>query len=375
MARLDAYLVVAYVSINEPAMLPLSPDLTRSMKSEKNIVSSLWKNANMIGRNSSRALALLPSLLALLVTILPFTQAAATAANDTKRIVQYYGLQYAPGSAGKIHIKGLVTNPDGIYVTNVLFGGWGLHANKTITLNSFMTVNNDSLDWVFDEIKTVQKAGIPVSMWLRNGFEFLENNATFEAFYAPIHDTIKARSLDGVDLDIEDAQAARGISLDGVVRLVRRLRQDFGAKFIITLAPVASALMKDGGNDSRFSYVALEKQCGSDIDWYNAQFYEGWASLAKPDDYEHVVSDGLFAPPRFVVGMTTTPDFEHEQWVNLTQVASTLKVLAKKYPKLSGLAGFDYYDGKPGGYEKPWMWAEWAAKQLGVADNNTTLTE
>lgn len=328
----------------------------------------------MIGRNYSRGPALLSSLLAFLVAILPFTQATATAANNTKRIVQYYGLQYAPSSEAKVHIKELVTNPDGIYATNVLFGSWGLQANKTLTLNSFVTANNDSLDWIFDEIKTVQYAGIPVSMWLRNGFEYLESNATFEAFYAPIHDAIQAHSLDGIDLDIEDASAAHGISLDGVVRFVRRLRKDFGTGFIITLAPVASALWKDGGNDSKFSYVALENQCGSDIDWYNAMFYEGWGNMATPDDYEHVVSDGLFAPSRFVLSMTTTPDFEHSEWVNLTDVANTLEVLTKKYPDMSGLAGFDYYDGQPGGYEKPWMWAEWAAKQLGVADSNSTST-
>jgi alkaline phosphatase D len=60
----------------------------------------------------------------------------------------------------------------------------------------------------------------------------------FEAYYSPLKDMIAAHSLDGLDLDVEE------MSLNGVIQLIDRLKNDFGNDFLITLAPVAAALQE-----------------------------------------------------------------------------------------------------------------------------------
>lgn len=68
------------------------------------------------------------------------------------------------------------------------------------------------------------------------------------------------------------------MSLAGIVRLIDRLRADFGAGFIITLAPVAAALVEGGGNLSGFGYRGYVESRGA-IDDPLLFFLEGrgWA--------------------------------------------------------------------------------------------------
>ncbi|OBT51568.1 hypothetical protein VE04_08384, partial [Pseudogymnoascus sp. 24MN13] len=74
------------------------------------------------------------------------------------------------------------------------------------------------------------------------------------------------------------------MSLAGVIRLIDRLRSDFGGGFIITLAPVATtrATRDPRANLSGFDYADLESERGSEIAWYNAQFYCGWGDVRTP---------------------------------------------------------------------------------------------
>ncbi|KAL8825335.1 MAG: hypothetical protein Q9170_007834, partial [Blastenia crenularia] len=78
------------------------------------------------------------------------------------------------------------------------------------------------------------------------------NDEDFEAYYIPLRNMMKEYAFDGLDLDVEEP-----MSLNGIIRLIDRLKADFGVEFIITLAPVANALR--GGNQlSGFDYEALE---------------------------------------------------------------------------------------------------------------------
>lgn len=97
------------------------------------------------------------------------------------------------------------------------------------------------------------------------------DDATFELYYGQLRDVIVQYGLQGMDLDVEQYMSQAGIT-----RLVTRLHADFGDDFIITLAPVASALSNQG-NLSGFDYETLEASArttsGQDmIAFYNAQF-------------------------------------------------------------------------------------------------------
>lgn len=79
-----------------------------------------------------------------------------------------------------------------------------------------------------------------------------------------------------MDLDVEQSTP-----LSVITNLITQLKADFGDDFIITLAPVATALT-DGSNLSGFDYITLEQTMGSQIAWYNAQFYSGESSVSTP---------------------------------------------------------------------------------------------
>jgi chitinase len=115
----------------------------------------------------------------------------------------------------------------------------------------------------------------------------LDGNATaFESAYHPLYDAIATHNLDGVDLDVEEPMTQQGIT-----RLVRRLRSDFGPDFIITLSPVAAALT-GWGNLSGFDYAALERTVGRDIDFYNTQFYSSFGDMTSTADFDEIVYAG-----------------------------------------------------------------------------------
>lgn len=98
-------------------------------------------------------------------------------------------------------------------------------------------------------------------------------SSQFETYYKPLHNLIRRHNLNGLDLDIEEET-----TLPDTLRLIDRLRADFGPEFIITLAPVATALLPGSPHLSgpAFDYRMLETLRGHEIAWYNTQFYCGW---------------------------------------------------------------------------------------------------
>ncbi|KAI0127946.1 endo-N-acetyl-beta-D-glucosaminidase precursor [Xylariales sp. AK1849] len=192
----------------------------------------------------------------------------------------------------------------------------------------------------------------------QGSFERLDGNDTqFEKYYAPLHDTIGQYNLQGLDLDVEE-----DFSLAGVIRLIDRLKADFGDGFLITLAPVASALQTGGSNLSGFSYFDLEEQRGDAIGFYNGQFYSGFGSPSSTSDYEDIVDSG-FPAEKVVMGMLTNSDNGYG-FVALETEANTLKELTAEYPNFGGVAGWEYFNSLPGGLDAPYEWASYMADAM-----------
>ncbi|KAK6609592.1 alkaline phosphatase [Botrytis cinerea] len=162
-----------------------------------------------------------------------------------------------------------------------------------------------------------------------------QDDTTFELYYIPLRNLIRERGLDGLDLDVEEE-----MTLAGIIRLIDRLKADFGAGFIITLAPVAAALISDlpKHNLSGFNYEALEVMRGSSIDWYNTQFY--------------------------LVGMVTNPG-NGSGWVPFEVLQEVLLNLKLRYPTFGGVMGWEYFNSLPGDRDRPWEWAAWMTRVLG----------
>jgi hypothetical protein len=175
------------------------------------------------------------------------------------------------------------------------------------------------------------------------------DTASFEHYYAQLADVIVDFGLQGLDIDVEQPMSQAGIA-----RLVRRLAADFGPGFVITLAPVASA-MWEGQNLSGFSYGRLEREVGPLVHFYNLQFYNGFGSMRDAADFARVVARG-FAADRLVAGQLTNPDNGYGA-VAFDVLADTVAELGRRFGQIGGLVGWEYFNSSPGGPPRPWEWA------------------
>ncbi|KAF9460653.1 endo-beta-N-acetylglucosaminidase [Collybia nuda] len=289
---------------------------------------------------------------------------------DGHRTVVYYQTQYEPTP-----LSGLSPNsPYGNYIsplplihliTHLFLAAFHINANKpvTIALNDFEP-DHPRYDQMWTDIASMQSQGIKVIGMLGGAapgtYECLTPD-NFETFYPKLAFYIKKYKLDGMDLDVEQS-----VPFDDIVHLINRLKSDFGNDFIITLAPVASAL-EGGSNLSGFDYMQLEHTMGHMISWYNAQFFSGFGSIDPPQQYIDIVEyqNGL-SPSRLVAVTLTNPD-NGGGYVEIEKVVESLKTLTAKYgSEFGGVAGWEYFNSLPD-RQKPWKWAEVMKSAMGAA--------
>lgn len=150
-----------------------------------------------------------------------------------------------------------------------------------------------------------------------------------------------------------------------------------GPDFLITLAPVATALLPDPNvpphlrpprpllargpvpnplhpslpHLSGFSYAELEcSAAGREVAWYNAQFYCGWGDAGSTAWYDAVVAAG-WAPRRVVLGVVTNPGngAGHVGLKRLREVCGALRDKHGAAGGFGGVMGWEYFNGGDGG--------------------------
>jgi len=206
----------------------------------------------------------------------------------------------------------------------------------------------------------------------------------FETYYRPLLAMIKRYKLDGLDIDIEEH-----IPLSAALRLLKRLHADLGPKFILTMAPLATALSsEDGDNVSGFSYKALDRlavisppsqnssknmndseNSTSLISWYNAQFYGGYTR--SPYIYHSITARG-FVPSRLIFGVTTSEVAYANGFTPLKKLTSVIRELKEVYgEKFGGVSAWEYWDAGSGDRDmgmrvggEPWRWVMRVAKAV-----------
>ncbi len=280
-----------------------------------------------------------------------------------------------------------------------------------LTLNDHAP-DDARFDVLWREVAAAQARGVRVLALLGGAakgsyarLDVGEAGVDFERHYALFAALLRRRRLDGVDLDVEEP-----MTLAGIVHLIDRLRADFGADFLITMAPVAAALLRPRDprcNLSGFSYADVERLRGRDVAWYHAQFYCGWGDAGQPHMYAAMVGlggggpgaaggPGGPAPPetpgggvladapwpahRVVMGLVTSPangpgfvslDTSAEVLMQLQAATAAAAAAVPRVPGFSGgpfagVSGWEYFNSQPGGEARPWEWAEWMAAILGA---------
>lgn len=217
------------------------------------------------------------TLLASFGSALPVQDASAVAVYpELPRLVIYF--QTTHDSAGNpISMLPLITELD-VALTHLIVCSFHINVGSEIHLNDYPPYY-PLFSTLWNETIVMKEAGVKIMGMIGGAApgsfdsNTLDSNddATFEHYYGQLRDVIVQYGLQGMDLDVEQYMSQAGIT-----RLVTRLHADFGDDFIITLAPVASALSNQG-NLSGFDYETLESAArttsGQDmIAFYNAQF-------------------------------------------------------------------------------------------------------
>lgn len=166
---------------------------------------------------------------------------------------------------------------------------------------------------------------------------------------------LQDHKLDGFDFDVEE-----DVSQDTLVQLAQQLDSDLGIDFIITGAPVASA-MSGGGNLDNVDWSSLDAAATSSsrpngklFNWYNTQFYDGWGDASSTSSYDAIISAGWDAS-RIVMGVLTSGG-EGSGYDSLSTLSSTISSLKSSYSDFGGISGWEYGGAGSSDNDDPDQW-------------------
>ena len=272
----------------------------------------------------------------------------------SSRVVLYHQTHYKRNGEFVSLLPLVTEGTDTLGVTHIIIAA--IHVNAQ---PGAINLNEDSPDAakyrpLWEEVTAFQDLGVKVLGMLggaaQGTFQRLDgSDSQFENYYIPLRDFLRRHAFDGLDLDVEEE-----MSLNGIVRLIDRLKSDFGSSFLVTLAPVATALQRRQ-HLSGFDYEALEVMRGSSIDWYNTQFYNNWGRLETFVDYDAILQTG-WKPEKIVVGVLTNPGLGHG-YIEHGDLQRTISALSQFYPGFGGCFGWEYFNSMPAEEARPWEWA------------------
>ncbi|KAJ7350526.1 glycoside hydrolase family 18 protein [Mycena albidolilacea] len=273
--------------------------------------------------------------------------------SEGHRVAVYYQTQYdkslAPNSPFGHYVSPL---PLLTLLTHLFLAAFHINNDKSVHLND--NVPEDPMfTQMWQDLGQMQAQGIKVIGMLGGaapGTYSLLTPANFNTYYPVLRDYISEFHLDGMDLDVEQSTP-----ISVIENLITQLKADFGDDFIITLAPVASALL-EGSNLSGFDYGALDKAMGAQIAWYNAQFYSGFGSIFPDNQYISIIDRG-FDPNRVVAAVLTSPA-NGGGYIDISEVISSAQALSAKYGfNFGGISGWEYFNSLPD-TTQPQLWAQ-----------------
>ncbi|KAI5286067.1 hypothetical protein KEM54_000089 [Ascosphaera aggregata] len=272
------------------------------------------------------------------------------------RNILYHQTHYInlPGEGGKqkyVDLDPIIKNNPGL--THLILAA--VHINEDpekITLNDD-PFDHDKFNQLWSQVRQLQAIDVKVMCMLggaaKGSFRRLDQDeATFERYYVPLRDKLRHYELDGIDLDVEESMSQAGIG-----RLIDRLRADFEDPFLITLAPVCSAMFAGQPHLSRFSYHALERTHGHAIAWYHVQCYNGWGDIRF---YRRALLQQKWKQQKMIMGVLTHPD-NGSGFSNFNGLSKTLTDTMNDFPQMGGVVGWELFNaaGDSGGNAVDWI--------------------
>ena len=223
---------------------------------------------------------------------------------------------------------------DVIIVSSIHFG-----KNKDNQLGIYLNDNKPD-DKLFDELwfqtEKLSNEGCTIMLMMGGaGGAYQELFSDFETYYGLLVDMIKKRPwIKGIDLDVEEE-----IKYEDIKMLIKRIVEDFGEDFIITMAPIAPSLIYDCGSLAGFNYKSLYKsEVGKYIHWFNAQSYYSFSKKT----YDSIIKNGY--PPKMIVMGMESGQFDDKTFQGALE---NVKQIKQEYPDMGGVFDWEYLDAPP----------------------------
>ena len=276
---------------------------------------------------------------------------------NSRRTVVYYQTQYFNGA----YVSPLGLTNNNTRVSDVIVAAIHLNSPTSVNLNDDPP-SATKFKQMWTDLAAMQARGVRVLGMVGGAAQgsFQRLDTDFNTYYPLLKNVINTYRLDGVDLDVEEY-----MSLAGMERLINALRADYGPNFVITLAPVATALY-GGGNLSGFNYEQLYRDVGGNISWFNAQFYNGWGYMGNTANYESISNRRIIPVQKVVAGMLSNPGNGGSGYVDVsTTASSTVRSLVAAHQDFGGVASWEYFNSLPGNTGAPWQWAGTMSSAMG----------
>jgi hypothetical protein len=232
-------------------------------------------------------------------------------------------------------LQNVLNNPDKIYPTHIILSAFHFGRDKNnspyIHLNDFVP-NDKMFDTVWLELEKANSLGIKIMIMLGGaGGAFTEMFTNYDYYYKLLKEFILSKKfICGIDLDVEEY-----INIDDIRKLIKQLDTDFDKDFIITMAPIANALITNYPGLGGFHYKRLIKTPeGERINWFNGQFYNEYSL----NIFNQAVLNG-FEPNRIVMGMVYY-QFNKDTFSN---ALDTLLNIKNKYNNFGGAFVWEYF--------------------------------
>ena len=186
--------------------------------------------------------------------------------------------------------------PTHIHVSSIHFGK-NSDKSSYIHLNDYHP-NSSIFDSMWKDIEKAHNLGVKIILMVGGaGLAFDEMFTKFDLYYAFLKNTIKSHPyISGIDLDIEES-----VNINDVIKLINKIKEDFGDDFIISMAPVAFALQTNQVGMGGFLYKELLSKVNGKIDYLNTQFYYDFSE----ESYNEVIEND-YNPSQIILGMTDT---------------------------------------------------------------------
>lgn len=265
-----------------------------------------------------------------------------------KRRVIFYATDFS-------NLAPLTECAKGGYITHVLIGlvhlGYDHQIKKTgpyVHLNNW-DLSDSRYAPLWEAMANWQHLGVQVLASLGGGgvgdyTNLFATSGSYDTFYTLLKTGLQAHNFDGIDLDIEEADAH--VNTKNVGKLVSDLKRDFGSRpggFAITSAPVACALT--GCQLRSPSPNVNYNELIDDFDFYILEFYNGFGNLnprASGPHYSDVATAFPTRTAKLVAGVLTNKEDGGSGYNSLTALTNELANLVKAYPNFGGISGWTY---------------------------------